>query len=171
MNKYYRYIKKGRKSQVGELNSNYKPVEERFWKKVRKTGTCWLWTGAIDSWGYGQIKIQGKSKKASRLSYELHYGTIPVGLMVLHSCDRPICVNPNHLWLGSNTDNMQDMVKKGRNSDKTGEHNGNSKLKRKDIEKIRKMYNTGIYSKTEIGKLFLISGGHVGRIIMGYMWK
>lgn len=169
--KYYYYVKKGRSSQVGEHNSNYKPLIERFFSKVDKNvGLCWLWTGALDSWGYGNIRIEGKNQKASRVSYRMHKGDIPAGKLVLHTCDRPACVNPDHLWLGTNTDNMQDMVKKGRNSCKSGENNKNSRLSKEDVEEIRKMYTTGLYTKEKLGILFSISGTHAGRIILGKAW-
>lgn len=76
---------------------------------------CWLWTGSFFANGYGRFKEIGVTgQKAHRRSYEIHKGKIPEGMYVCHSCDNPPCVNPDHLWLGTNSDNMKDMVRKGR---------------------------------------------------------
>lgn len=91
------------------------PVEYRFWKFVDRLGDddCWLWRGSIQG-KYGSIRIEGKSAGAHRVSYQLHKGEIPEGLVVMHSCDVPLCVNPNHLSVGTYSDNTQDMLRKGR---------------------------------------------------------
>ena len=86
----------------------------RFWDKVNKTDTCWLWTGNTEKIGYGIFKLKGKALKAHRLSYAYHKNSIPAGNMVLHRCDVRNCVNPDHLFLGTQTDNMRDMTAKGR---------------------------------------------------------
>ena len=87
---------------------------ERFNQKVEKTDSCWLWTGAKASNGYGCMSYNGKSTSAHRLSYLLHKGDIPEGLIICHTCDIPHCVNPDHLWVGTYTQNSHDMLKKNR---------------------------------------------------------
>lgn len=89
-------------------------VEERFWSKVYKTKTCWLWTATKDSSGYGRFRVSTKLVGSHRLSYEWAYGSIKPGFVVMHSCDTPACVNPKHLSLGTHADNMADMSNKGR---------------------------------------------------------
>jgi len=88
---------------------------DRFWEKVDMRGHCWEWTAAKTSCGYGRFKVEGKTVGAHRVSYELHYGEIPEEMCVLHTCDTPPCVNPEHLFLGTPTDNNRDRDQKGRN--------------------------------------------------------
>ena len=90
------------------------PEEERFWRKVDKTETCWLWSAGTDKFGYGKFKAKGKTIRAHRYSYVLFNGPIPNGLFVCHECDVTGCVNPQHLWLGPPSSNTRDMVSKNR---------------------------------------------------------
>lgn len=94
-------------------------LSKRFWAKVRKgsVSACWLWTGGKFKSGYGSIGRGGRGTgcaRAHRVSYELNVGPIPPGLHVLHMCDTPACVNPRHLWVGTQQDNMADRKAKGR---------------------------------------------------------
>lgn len=94
-----------------------KPLADRFWAKVQKAGPddCWPWLASRMPKGYGKLGIASTTPKlAHRVSWELHYGPIPEGLFVCHRCDNPPCVNPAHLFLGTCTDNLRDMVAKGR---------------------------------------------------------
>lgn len=88
-------------------------LERAFWKKVDKSGDCWIWVGLVNRYGYGRW---GKNKTAHRHSYELANGEIPDGKQVCHTCDVRNCVNPAHLWLGEHRDNMQDRNVKKRNA-------------------------------------------------------
>ena len=93
--------------------------KHKFWKRVVKSEDCWVIKGAPSSDGYGQFNIRINNQKriylsAHRLSWVLHYGEIPDELWVLHKCDNKLCVNPSHLFLGTNQDNMDDMYAKGR---------------------------------------------------------
>jgi len=89
--------------------------QKRFWSRVVRLGTdeCWIWTSTTDSDGYGKIRVTGKQRAAHRVSWALANGREP-DLCVCHSCDNPKCVNPNHLWLGTQADNLRDMIAKGR---------------------------------------------------------
>lgn len=99
-----------------------KSIQERFWKFVKKTPTCWEWQGALTTktkrtLAYGRLSVGGDSsvtKLAHRVAWEIHRNPIPKGLCVLHKCDVPTCVNPAHLFIGTIADNVEDMVKKRR---------------------------------------------------------
>lgn len=92
-------------------------MEQRFWKKVTKTEECWLWTGSTNG-KYGKIRYedQGPLIYAHRYSYLLHYGPYDMSQEVCHRCDNPVCVRPDHLFLGTHSANMRDASKKGRNA-------------------------------------------------------
>lgn len=95
------------------------PIEDRFWAKVLKTENCWEWTASRLPRGYGLIKRnrsdpKGRNAYAHRVSWEIHYGEVPDGKCVLHECDNPGCVNPDHLFIGTDKDNMRDCAQKGR---------------------------------------------------------
>jgi hypothetical protein len=85
---------------------------DQFWNKVKvkEKEDCWVWLGAKDSCGYGKITFNNKTISAHRFSYDITYGPIPKGMQILHKCDNPECVNPNHLYCGTHGDNMSDMV-------------------------------------------------------------
>jgi hypothetical protein len=87
--------------------------QERFENKVVKTPLCWCWVGASQH-GRGVFKYKGRDRKAPQVAYMLYTGEIPAGLFVCHTCDNPMCVNPDHLWLGTAKDNMRDCVSKKR---------------------------------------------------------
>lgn len=113
---------------------------EYFLFRISKTEDCWNWIGAIDKiLGYGTCTSTRSGGKAHRLSWEVHNGKIPDGLFVLHSCDNRRCVNPEHLWLGTQKENQQDAINKNRSS--RGERNGMSILKAVDVRRIRSEYS------------------------------
>lgn len=127
--------------------------EERFWAKVDKSGACWLWTGAKAAHGYGRVQLERTRtlRGAHRVAWELTYGTIPEGegyhgWCVCHHCDNPSCVNPEHLFLGTQRDNVRDMVEKGRKvkSAGRGERHWSARLTREQVIAARGMHTLGI---------------------------
>ena len=98
------------------------PLGERFWAKVNKTETCWLWTGGKRPFGYGFIWYEGRNLSVHRLSFEMHHGPIPEGMVVCHRCDVPSCLNPDHLFLGSQSVNVTDCVQKNRHAEARRTH-------------------------------------------------
>lgn len=92
------------------------PLKERFGRYFSIGGIddCWHWYGILDKNGYGRLTIEGLNRLAHRISYEIHIAAIPRGMAVCHKCDTPPCVNQNHLWLGTQAQNMRDKKNKGR---------------------------------------------------------
>lgn len=91
-------------------------VTTRFWAKVHKTDTCWLWTASTTRYGYGRLQVSGHALLAHRIAYALAHGSLPDDLLVCHHCDTPACVRPDHLFLGTYADNRIDCIRKGRAS-------------------------------------------------------
>lgn len=137
-----------------------KTLTQRFNSKVSVTPACWLWTGARSGLRYGGLKHEGKVLRTHRVSYELHKGPIPDGMSVMHRCDNPLCVNPDHLQIGTHLDNMQDMFSKGRRLPASGERNGRAKLS--DQQAAEVAYST--VPSEKLGILLGISGARVRQI-------
>ena len=136
-----------------------------FESNYKKTEGCWNWEGVIGSRGYGKI---GAKDTAHRRSYLYHYGSIPKGMMVCHTCDNRLCVNPEHLFLGTAKDNMQDMTNKGRRS--RGSKVGTSKMNEKLVLEIRKMRLSG-KEYEELANHFGLCWGTIGTICRNEQWR
>ena len=117
-----------------------------FWSKIDKLENgCWKWTGAKTHHGYAQVAWGGKSKMLHRVMMEFVSGPLPDGLNVCHHCDNPLCVRPDHLFLGTQKDNLADMTAKGRRVStlSRAEKNGGAVLSWKEVREIRAKYAAG----------------------------
>jgi hypothetical protein len=129
---------------------------------------CWLWTGAMNKvTGYGQIKLNYKTLRAHRASYEVHVGPIPPGMIVCHSCDNPPCVNPAHLFLGTHRDNTRDKLRKGRANLPVGEGHTRSRLTAAAVREIRTSGETG----RALARKFGVSPATICRAKRGHLWR
>lgn len=146
---------------------------KKFWEKVEKSKCgCWFWKGSIDKFGYGIFHVNRRTrKKAHRLSWEIHYGVIPGGLCVCHTCDRPNCVNPLHLWLGTNLENRRDCERKGRHAKGSG--NGRARLRESDVVDIRRRHKRycKVNGTAAIASDYGMNEKVIHEAIVGKTWK
>ena len=153
-----------------------RPLAERFAEKYipEPNSGCWLWDGATTGrMGYGTIRTGSlcdgtrRNEGAHRVSYELHVGPIPEGLHVLHRCDVPACVNPDHLFLGTPADNTADMMAKGRQ--RKGESENRSKLTEADVREIRRRSESGEEGRA-LAPEFGVCEGTISMVINRKTW-
>jgi hypothetical protein len=160
-----------------------RPLIERFqekWIFIAPTG-CWEWTASRDKHGYGFIGvlIDGKFKaaKTNRVSWELHKGSIPEGLCVLHKCDNPKCVNPEHLFLGTQLDNIKDRGDKNRSARQFGASNAQAKLKEREVQAIKEILRRHPSRRSRyhgiqvfLARWFGVSKSAISKIHQGRKW-
>lgn len=133
---------------------------------------CWLGDWRPNRWGYGNTnkRVSGHTLRHShRVSYYLFNGAFDYSLCVCHKCDNPACVNPDHLFLGTDADNTRDMVGKGRTS--KGEHRPTAKLTEDQVREIRRRYTVGDCTHRQLSREFGIDHGHIRRIVIGDSWR
>lgn len=154
---------------------DYTPKQiQRFWSKIDISGgmfACWIWVGACSQNGYGQLRITRTLKLAHRVSWEIHFGEIPTGLEVCHNCpdgDNPSCVNPAHLWLGTQKENMNDCSRKGRIA--KSEKSGQAKLTQEIVNNIRSDAVAG-YPQRWIARFYGIARSRVSDIVNYKTWR
>lgn len=146
-----------------------KSLEQRFWEKVDLGDGCWVWKSAIGSRGYGIFWVGGKSEGAHQTSYRLSNGPIKAGLLVMHTCDRPACVRPDHLVLGTTKDNALDAKAKGRVA--FGERNGGGKkLSEESVVEIKRLSASREASITGLARMFGVSVNTIKMIRRGRLW-
>lgn len=141
---------------------------ERFWSKVDKSSECWEWQAEKNQHGYGGFYFLGKKQKAHRVSWQLTYGDIPDGQLVLHTCDNPSCVNPLHLWLGTQDDNMKDCAAKGRTAH-TAHHGQDNPMAKLSNDMAAQIY-LDERRHFEIAESYEVSSKVVGKIKRGELW-
>jgi hypothetical protein len=136
--------------------------------KVKKNETtdCWEWCGERSPYGYGRFTKEGKKQQVHRISYEIHCGVIPLGMCVCHRCDNRICVNPDHLFIGTHSENSADMVAKGRQV--RGTDIPQAKLTEQEVISIR---GTHGLSHRKIARMYGVSPSQINDIRLGKWWK
>jgi len=171
-------------------------VMNRFLSKVEKPANgigCWIWKGAISHNGYGFFKCRNKQLKSHRFAYEAFHGPIPDGLLVCHECDNRACVNPAHLFVGTQKENIADMDRKGRAPNRAanahylpkaiaklaahpelrarGERQAQAKLTENQVREIRALYAAGTHSYSALKKQFGMGQSAIASIVRRQTWK
>ena len=171
-------VKAGRKPMPKREGRKATPISIRFWDKVNKDGPicpalstpCWIWTSNHGGTAYGMLSVPaGQEYMAHRISWEIHFGKIPDGMRVCHTCDVPKCVNPDHLWIGTDEDNRQDMLSKKRHAH--GESSGISPFTNEQIDYIRVWYATGTVSQQTIANKYGVNQTAISAITRGDSWR
>ncbi len=155
-------------------------LEQRFWVKVQKSDGCWLWIGAgakFNGERYGTLNYRGRHYGAHQIAWIITHGVIPDSQYVLHTCDNKLCVRPDHLFLGTQIDNIKDMVSKGRSRMQSqpwtilrGSQQNQAKLSEIDVLEIKKSLSNGI-QKSVLAKQFGVSHSCISSIAFGRRWK
>lgn len=149
-------------------------LHDRFWAKVdtsKGENSCWEWQAFKNQDGYGIIGIGGKKCRSThRVSYELNVGVIPSDLQVLHRCDNRACCNPKHLFLGTQEENIRDMIEKGRNVYHKGEKAPGAKLLQKEVNEIRASYSGVRGQKQALAKKYGVRIQTIINVINNVTW-
>lgn len=163
---YYESIRRRPKAVLSPKEALEKRIAE-FWKKVKVAGSdeCWIWTASTRKGGYGNFQSES-GNGAHRFSWFITYGPIPIGDWVLHKCDRPLCVNPRHLFLGSAQDNVEDRTSKGRSC--RGENHPIGKLTEPQVREIRR--RLGNESQSSLAREFGVSQPAIAAIQYRRAW-
>jgi hypothetical protein len=169
-----------------------KDLKQRLLSKIEKTETCWIWNAQTCKDGYGKVKIEGKTVRGHRAFYQTFVGPIPDNLWVLHKCDNPSCVNPDHLFLGDVKDNVRDSIEKGRFNPHFASPDCKrywyepgyvkkepekklgiqpSKLLREQVEEIRKKYKPRVYTQKMLAEEYGVHRVTINDIFNGRSWK
>lgn len=157
---------------IGKLKTYHSLADALFSNVERgEEDECWIWQGTQRGNGYGCVGYKNLLLDAHRLSYEIHKGPIPDGLLVCHECDNRLCINPNHLFLGNYGDNYEDAKSKDRHT--RGERNGNSKLRDSDVVEIRQAYQDRVWGETvpALALQYGVGESTIHDIGQGKAWK
>ncbi len=146
-------------------------TKERFEAKINKTNDCWLWTGAKNDMGYGYIRLDGRSVRAHRVSYELYVGKISKTKQINHKCHVRNCVKPTHLYAGTSSQNMIDMFESGRGETRRGEKSAMAKLTTANVRAIRKSVEKGISTQKDLAKQYGVSNTVISNVVNRKSWK
>lgn len=149
-------------------------IRQSFWQRVIKSPEpdgCWLWTGAVfQDNRYGQFYVLKRGPvRAHRMSWMMHFGSVPKGMCVLHRCDCRLCVRPDHLWLGTQRQNIDDMLEKNRSL--IGERNHKHKVSAQQVLQIRYLWNTGHFTQQSLADQFGLKQPQISSIVLHQSWR
>jgi len=150
------------------------PIQQRFAEKVVLIpfSDCHFWTGSTKKFGHGALSSGNNTWVfAHRFSYEMKNGPVPEGKFVLHHCDNPACVNPEHLYVGDKKDNAKDRENRNRGNHASGVSHGRSKLSASQVRDIRDEFDTGKYSFRQLGKIYGVDGKSIADIVDYRNWS
>lgn len=159
---------------MGKKLTDIEKFKQRFLSKIKKhENGCWLWGASLDKDGYGWFSvISTKHSRAHRVSWEIFTGEkIPAGKLCLHKCDNPSCVNPEHLFLGTQKENIKDMFSKGRQSNRNGENGARAKLTWEYVNKIRQTYSGINGEQTRLAEIFGVNAITINDILHKRTWN
>lgn len=141
-----------------------------FWSHVQPSSDdkCWPWMKCCSKWGYGVTGFNRQTARANRVAFRLANGYWPT--RACHKCDNPICCNPSHLFDGTDSDNMQDMIRKGRGNPARGERSGSNKLSTDQVNEIRRLKSESNLSNRKLGDMFGCTAGLVSMIVNRKRW-
>jgi HNH endonuclease len=156
-------------------NLNDKEYNEKTKLRLQKNieideKNCWIWCAGKHKQGYGQVGIRGKSQLVHRITWEIYKGKIPEGMKVCHKCDVTSCCNPDHLFLGTQNDNVKDGIGKGRYKNRDISKNRRNKLNFLQVQEIKKLHEEGMTRK-ELEKMFNVGQTCIAKILCGISWK
>lgn len=144
-----------------------------FWQKVKvaSPSECWPWQASKTPEGYGYFWYNKRMGKAHRFAWEITNGAIPQNMLVCHHCDNPSCVNPSHLFIGTNADNSTDKIQKHRQANTDGENNPNHKLSLSDVKTIRRLYIPGVVTLKHLSEQFGVTIAQISYVVKRKSWK
>ena len=150
-----------------------KTLEDKFWSRVSKGNGCWEWVGSRHRAGYGQMSILGRKTRATRILWKILGRELLPGQLIMHKCDNPPCVRPDHLAAATMKENMMDMVAKGRHlkNQRLGSSHGSSKLTESNVSEIRRMRPSKNFNSTELAKRFGVDPSLIRKISKGIGWN
>lgn len=154
---------------MSKTQNNKRHTPESFWQRVNKVGSsaCWLWQGSVRPNGYGIVTYQGQQASAHRIAYQLTFGPVAHGMDVCHRCDVRLCCNPDHLFVGTRSENIKDAVHKRRLVGRPNRHN--AKLMDADVVRIRFQLKR-LVPCSEIAALYGVSRQAISDIKHGRKW-
>ncbi len=148
-----------------------KPLAERFWSKIEKTDTCWIWKSSLNKDGYGNLGIGNNNFRSHRIAWELTNGPIPPKMNVLHHCDVRACCNPSHLYLGTQKENRRDADLRGKTNLPKGSAHPNAKLTEAQVIEIRSTWKPWVYTARMLSAKYGVKKSVIVDILNGKTWK